>query len=254
MKPLANLPIARQEHVPRGKAAGFGLTERRSDAKAATGPDDPQTIPGPLLPILHRILPMRLILASASPIRRMLLDRAGVAHEAMAARVDEAAIRDALAAEGAKPRDIADALAEAKAKKLSLKFPDAIVIGCDQVLEAEGEVLAKARTRAEAAAQLRRLSGKTHRLLSAVVIYEAGQPVWRHVGTVRMTMRVLSDAYLTGYLERNWESVRDCVGAYKLEEEGVRLFSRIEGEYFTVLGLPLIELLGYLALRGVIEV
>jgi septum formation protein len=196
---------------------------------------------------------MRLILASASPIRRALLDRAGVPHEAMAARVDEAAIRAALAAEGAKPRDVADALAEAKARKLSLKHLDAMVIGCDQVLEFEGEVLAKAESLTDAAAQLRRLSGKTHQLLSAVVIYEGGKPVWRHVGVVRLTMRELSEPYLTGYLERNWDSVRDCVGAYKLEEEGVRLFARIEGEYFTVLGLPLIELLAYLTLRGVIE-
>lgn len=181
------------------------------------------------------------------------MERAGVAHEAIAARVDEAAVRDALVADGAQPREIADALAEAKARKLSTKFPDAMVIGCDQVLVVDGEVLDKAGNRAEAEAQLRRLSNKTHHLLSAVVLCESGQPVWRHVGSARLTMRKLSEPYLAGYLERNWQSVRGCVGAYKLEEEGVRLFARIEGEYFTVLGLPLIELLGYLAYRGVIE-
>lgn len=196
---------------------------------------------------------MRLILASASPVRSQLLARAGVAHEALPARIDEEAARAALCAEGARPRDIADALAEAKARKLSQRFPDALVIGCDQVLELDGELFAKPETRTDAAAQLRRLSGKTHRLLSAAVIYHEGQPLWRHVATVRMTMRELSQGFLTSYLERNWESVRGCVGAYKLEEEGVRLFARIEGEYFAVLGLPLIELLNYLALRGAIE-
>jgi septum formation protein len=196
---------------------------------------------------------MRLVLASASPIRRALLDRAGVRHEAIPARIDEAAIRAALESQGAGPRDMADALAEAKARKIAARHPEAMVIGSDQVLEVAGDILGKPETPAEAAAQLHRLSGTTHRLFSAAVIYEAGEPVWRHVATVRMTMRALSEPYLAGYLDRNWQSVRDSVGAYKLEEEGVRLFSRIEGEYFAVLGLPLIELLGYLTQRGVIE-
>lgn len=196
---------------------------------------------------------MRLILASASPVRSRLLSNAGLPHEALPARIDEEAIRAALLAEGASPRDIADALAEAKARKLSQKFPEARVIGCDQVLDLGGEVLSKPETPAEAAEHLRRMAGKTHRLLSAAVIYEGGEPVWRHVGTVRLTMRELSESFLTGYLERNWQSLRGCLGAYKLEEEGVRLFTRIEGDYFTVLGLPLIELLNHLALRGAIE-
>lgn len=193
---------------------------------------------------------MRLILASASPIRSALLANAGVVHEALPARIDEAALRAALAAEGAVPRDVAGALAEAKARKLAARHPEATVIGCDQVLEFEGEVLAKAESRESAAAQLRRLRGKAHRLLSAAVICEGGRPVWRHVGQVRLTMRSFSDGYLEDYLERNWESVRDSLGAYKLEQEGVRMFARIEGDYFTVLGLPLIELLNYLALKG----
>jgi len=196
---------------------------------------------------------MRLVLASASPIRSTLLSRAGVPHEALPARVDEAAIRAALEAEGAGPRDMADALAEAKARKMSEKFPEAMVIGCDQVLALDHEVLAKPETPAEAEAQLRRLRGRRHALMSAAVIYHDRQPQWRHVGIAHLTMRDFSDAYLSGYLARNRESVRESVGAYKLEEEGVRLFARVEGEYFTVLGLPLIDILSYLSLRGVIE-
>lgn len=196
---------------------------------------------------------MSLLLASASPIRRALLHRAGVPHEAIPARVDEAALRDALAAEGAKPRDMADALAEAKARKVASRRREDMVIGCDQILEFEGEAIGKASDRGALAAQLARMSGKTHVLHSAAVIYEEGAPVWRHVGTVRMTMRALSPGYLSSYLDRNWPGVADCVGGYRIEEEGVRLFERIDGSYFDVLGLPLPEILSYLARRGVVE-
>ncbi len=194
-----------------------------------------------------------IVLASGSDIRRKLLENAGVDVDVAPARVDEVAVRDAMLSEAAKPRDIADALAELKAAKVSARHPQALVIGCDQVLEFDGGILGKPVTRDDAVAQLRMLRGGTHRLLSAAVIVEAGEPRWRHVGTVRLTMRAFSDAYLERYLARNWESIRHSVGGYKLEEEGVRLFSQIEGDYFTVLGLPLLELLSYLALRGVIE-
>ncbi len=193
-----------------------------------------------------------LILASTSSIRAALLRNAGVEIEVLAARVDEEAIRAALEAEGATPRDLADALAEMKARKVAEKRADALVLGCDQVLEQGGKVFAKPESIDAARAQLQALRGKTHRLLSAAVLYEAGQPVWRHVGEVRLTMRAITDAYLEAYLARNWESIRHAVGAYKLEEEGVRLFTRIEGDYFNVLGLPLMALLDYLGQRGII--
>ena len=194
-----------------------------------------------------------LVLASASKIRQTLLHNAGVPFTAQPVPVDEAQMRDALQADGAPPRDIADALAEMKARKAASRFPQALALGCDQVLAIEGDILGKPDTRAEAAAQLRRLRGKTHQLLSAAVIYADGAPVWRHVGVVRLTMRAFSDTFLDAYLDRNWPGLSETVGAYKLEEEGVRLFSQVNGDYFCVLGLPLLELVGYLGTRGVIE-
>lgn len=194
----------------------------------------------------------RVILASGSPIRRQLLERARLAFEVLPASVDEAAIRDALVAEGAPAAEIAQTLAAFKAERVAGKAPDALVIGCDQVLEHRGRILSKPATREEARDQLRALRGGRHRLLSAVVIYDDLQSLWRHVGTVTLTMRPFSDAYLDAYLERNWDSVRDCVGAYRIEDEGIRLFSRIEGDYFDVLGLPLLPLLTFLTTRGVL--
>ena len=194
-----------------------------------------------------------IILASGSQIRRTLLRNAGVKCDTALAAIDEDTICAAMALDGAKPRDIADALAEQKARKVSLKNPQAFVIGCDQVLDFGGSVLRKPVDQQDAKTQLQALSGQQHELLSAVVVCERGAPVWRHVGTARLEMRALSDHYIDTYLSRNWPGIRHSVGCYKLEEEGVRLFSRITGDYFTVLGLPLVELLGYLTLRGVLQ-
>ena len=191
-------------------------------------------------------------LASGSEIRAQMLRNAGVFFETQVARVDEEMIKASLLAEQASPRDIADALAEAKARKVSDKV-GGLVIGCDQVLDFQGNLLSKPKTEDDALNQLRSMRGERHMLLSAAVIYEDGKPVWRHVGQVRLLMRDASDAYLTDYVARNWDSIRHSVGAYKLEEEGVRLFTRIDGDYFNVLGMPLLELLAYLTLRGVLQ-
>lgn len=193
---------------------------------------------------------MHIILASGSSIRQTLLRNAGVDFDVVPARIDEDAVRRAMQAEDLPPRDIADALAELKAQKTGAKHPDALVIGCDQILSIGKEILAKADSRDTARIQLQYLRGKTHELHSAAVICEGPKPVWRKIGRVRMTMRNFTDAELDRYLDRNWPGVSDAVGAYKLEEEGARLFAAVEGDYFSVLGLPLLDLLSYLSLRG----
>ncbi|WP_299152651.1 Maf family nucleotide pyrophosphatase [uncultured Tateyamaria sp.] len=194
-----------------------------------------------------------LILASGSAIRADMLRNAGVSVEIQTARIDETMIKDALVAEGAPPRDVADKLAEAKARKVADKNPNAMVIGCDQVLSFRGALLSKPVSPDDAAAQLRMMRGERHALLSAAVIYHEGKPIWRHIGQVRLRMRDVSDTYLDDYIARNWDDIRHCVGAYQLEAEGVRLFHGIEGDYFNVLGMPLLELLAFLTLRGVID-
>jgi septum formation protein len=194
----------------------------------------------------------QLLLASASQTRLDMLTAAGIVVRAEPARIDEDQVRRALEAEGASSRDIADALAEMKAAKLSDRHPEAFVLGADQVLDFKGRVFAKPESPEEARDQLRALRGQSHKLLSAAVLYQGGQPQWRHVGEARLTMRDFSDGYLEEYLSRNWDRIRHSVGGYRLEEEGVRLFSSISGDHFTILGLPLLPLLSYLAQRGII--
>ena len=193
-----------------------------------------------------------IVLASGSQSRKALLGAAGLAFQVQPPRVDEEALRESLIADGCPPRDMADALAEAKAAKVARRYPESLVIGSDQVLDLDGEVLTKCDTVSDARNQLVALRGRSHRLWSAAVVYEQAAPVWRFTGRASLTMRTFSDAYLDAYLERNWPAIRHSVGCYHLESEGIRLFSRVEGDYFTVMGLPLIELLSWLSLRGTI--
>lgn len=180
-----------------------------------------------------------------------MLRAAGVDVTPLSASVDEDSIKAGLVAEGAKPRDIADALAEAKAIKVSRKYPTETVLGCDQILATvDGQLLDKPLSPDDAKVHLRLLAGKTHRLMSAAVIAENGQPVWRMVDTAQMTMRPLSDVFIDNYVGQYWDTIRHCVGCYRIEAEGAQLFSSVSGSQFTIIGIPLLGVLDYLRNKG----
>jgi septum formation protein len=195
-----------------------------------------------------------IILASQSAARRAMLSAAGVPHEAVPAHVDEDGVTAALLAEAAPPERIADALAELKAVKISRAMPGVLVLGADSVaVAADGALLAKPETRPRAEEQLRQLSSTTHRLISAAVIAENGLPIWRSGGAARLTMRSLSDDFIGRYLDAEGDAVLGCVGCYRIEGLGAQLFTRVDGDQFTIRGLPLLALLDYLRVRGVLD-
>jgi len=191
-----------------------------------------------------------LTLASASSIRAHLLRAAGLTIDIQPARIDEESLRDSLLLEGASPRDIADALAESKALKVANKHPQAMVLGCDQLLELDGALFEKPQTQQDARHHLTRLSGKTHRLFTAAVLYKDGEPIWRYCAVPRLSMRTLSASFIDSYVDQNWDSIQHCVGCYQIEGIGLRLFDRIEGDLFAIQGLPMLELLTTLTRRG----
>jgi septum formation protein len=191
---------------------------------------------------------LRLILASTSPIRRAMLDAAGVPYEAVAPGVDENAVKQAID----DPRELALKLAAAKALAVSSARPDASVIGSDSVVAVDGRTFDKPRDRAEAAEHLRTFSGKVMMLISAVALAGDGEVEWRHAETARLHVRTLSEAFIQSYLDAEWPEVAYCVGVFRLEGRGVQLFDRIEGDHFTILGMPLLPLLGALRERRMV--
>lgn len=196
-------------------------------------------------------MPPSLILASASQSRRQILANAGLDFAIEPSGVDEDEVKLSLLGERAKPRDIATTLAELKATRVSARRSGAMVIGADSTLACNGRLFDKPPTLAAARQQLTELGGQTHELHSAVVVAQNGARIWQAADHGRLTMRPFSDSFLDAYLARAGEAVCASVGAYQLEGLGAHLFSRIEGDYFTILGLPLLPLLAFLAGHGI---
>jgi len=198
-------------------------------------------------------MPQPLIIASQSSARRDMLQNAGLDIECHPARIDEPAIKASLLAQNALPRDIADALAEMKARRVAGKFPDRLVLGADQILVHKGKIFDKPTSLEEAKSQLLTLRGQSHLLFSAVVIYDQGAPVWRHIGRAELTMRDFSAAFLDRYIAQMGDDLFTTVGGYKLEILGSQLFLSVKGDYFSVLGLPLLEVLAFLRGKGICQ-
>ena len=193
-----------------------------------------------------------LVLASASPTRRRLLEQAGVAHCVEPARVDEDAVKQSLRAEGATPGQAAETLAELKAQKVSVRHPGALVIGADQMLDCDDRWFDKPADLGQAHDQLLVLAGREHRLTSAVVAVRDGTRLWHQRAEARLLMRPFDGAFVEAYLAAVGAAALESVGAYQLEGRGVQLFDRVQGDYFAILGLPLLPLLAFLRDQGAV--
>ncbi|MBC2883955.1 Maf-like protein [Ochrobactrum sp. CM-21-5] len=194
-----------------------------------------------------------LILASKSPFRSALLKNAGIEFSTASADIDERAVEAPLYETGATPEDVAQVLAEAKAIDVSSRNPGAVVIGCDQTLSLGDEIFHKPADMEAARRQLLRFSGETHQLNSAVVLVRDGETLWRHVSVARMTMRDLEPGFVGRYLGRVGDIALSSVGAYQVEGPGIQLFEKIDGDYFTIVGLPLLPLLAELRKEKLID-
>ena len=193
----------------------------------------------------------RIILASGSAIRKQILDGAGLNYEVIVKPVDEAAIKDSMLAENSRLQDIADALAEAKALRVS-RQTDGFVIGADQIMVMDNQLFDKPKDMDEARERLLSMRGKRHELIGAVVVCENGRPVWRHLSKTKLWVREFSNDFLDWYIEQEGEALMKSVGAYRFEGPGAQLFEKVEGGFFAILGLDLLPVLDYLRVRGVI--
>ncbi|MDE2463793.1 MAG: septum formation protein Maf [Alphaproteobacteria bacterium] len=196
---------------------------------------------------------MTLVLASASPTRAQLLEAAGVCFEIAHPKVDEGALRGQLQADAQNSTQVAQALARAKAQSLCASMPGRTILGADQILDQDGQILSKASSLMEAEAQLRSLRGRRHSLISAAALVRDGQVLAEPCAQAQLSMRNFSDAFLSSYLAREGTAILGCVGCYRLEGLGAQLFSTIDGDYFTVLGLPLLGVLASLRELGMLD-
>ena len=194
-----------------------------------------------------------LILASGSPFRRQLLENAGVSFSVERPDIDERAVEAPMKSSGATPEEVAQVLAEAKALDVSARHPEALVIGSDQTLSLGDEIFHKPADMEGARRHLLRLSGRTHHLNSAIASAQGGETLWRHVDIASLTMRKLDPAFIGRHLARVGDKALSSVGAYQIEGEGIQLFEKIEGSFFTIVGLPLLPLLDELRQRGAID-
>lgn len=194
-----------------------------------------------------------LVLASASPFRRMLLENAGIAFQAKAADIDERAIEGEVERQGSSPEEVALILAEAKARNVGEAFPDDIIIGSDQTMSLGARVYHKPRDMNEARDHLLSLSGRVHQLNSGIVLTRGNDILWKHVSSARMSVRALRPEFIDAHLARVGKKALSSVGAYQLEGEGIQLFDKIDGDYFTILGLPMLPLLAKLRDLRVID-
>jgi septum formation protein len=196
---------------------------------------------------------MTLILASSSPFRADILRNAGIAFSVEAAKIDERSVEAPLLGSGASPENVAEILAEAKALEVSARFPNSLVLGCDQTLSLGDELFHKPADMDDARHHLLKLSGQTHELNSALVLARSGMTIWRHMSVARLTMRRLSPQFIGKHLEHVGNRILKSVGAYQYEGEGIQLFDKTEGDYFTIVGLPLLPLLSALRTQGELD-
>jgi len=194
-----------------------------------------------------------IILASGSESRAAILRDAGLQFQVIPAHCDEAAVKQEGARAGEAPGPVAQTLARLKALRVSAQHPDALVIGADQMLSVGDYWLDKPGSHEEAADHLRQLSGQAHRLHTAVCCVRGSQVIWQHLAVPTLTMRTLSDGFIADYLAAEGEACFSSVGAYRLEGRGIQLFERIDGDFFTILGLPILPLLGFLRQHGAVS-